>query len=96
MFYDTCREDDKLWPMPDRVGRQELEIVMGNEHISFTVSRLSSVLNLVLDFLTHVIDSKDRLISRRTRKQGSRRTASLLLSDSGSKVSGVLVDFPAF
>ncbi len=32
-----CREDDKLWPMPDRVGRQELEIIMGDEHISFTV-----------------------------------------------------------
>lgn len=31
------REDDKNWPMPDRVGRQELEIVLNNEHISFTV-----------------------------------------------------------
>lgn len=31
------REDDKNWPEPDRVGRQELEVVMGNEHISFTV-----------------------------------------------------------
>lgn len=32
-----CREDDKLWPQPDREGRQELEIVLGNEHICFTV-----------------------------------------------------------
>jgi protein mago nashi len=33
----TNREDDKHWPQPDRVGKQELEIVIGNDHISFTV-----------------------------------------------------------
>ena len=27
------KEDDHNWPEPDRVGRQELEIVMGTEHI---------------------------------------------------------------
>jgi hypothetical protein len=32
-----CREDDRNWPEPDRIGKQELEIVMNNEHISFTV-----------------------------------------------------------
>lgn len=32
------REDDNKWPAPDRVGRQELEIVFGGQHISFTVS----------------------------------------------------------
>lgn len=32
------REDDHNWPEPDRVGRQELEVKLGNEHISFTVS----------------------------------------------------------
>lgn len=31
------REDDKEWPEPDRVGRQELEIIFDDEHISFTV-----------------------------------------------------------
>lgn len=31
------REDDKEWPEPDRVGRQELEIICDDEHISFTV-----------------------------------------------------------
>merc|ERR1739836_26001 len=35
---DIMKEDDELWPAPDRVGRQELEIVMGDEHISFTTS----------------------------------------------------------
>lgn len=34
------KEDDANWPEPDRVGRQELEIVMGNEHISFTTSKI--------------------------------------------------------
>lgn len=29
--------DDKLWPMPDKIGRQELEIVIGDTHINFTV-----------------------------------------------------------
>lgn len=32
------REDDHNWPEPDRVGRQELEVKLGKEHISFTVS----------------------------------------------------------
>lgn len=35
------REDDHNWPEPDRVGRQELEVKLGKEHISFTVSRPS-------------------------------------------------------
>lgn len=26
---DIMQEDDNLWPSPDRVGRQELEIVIG-------------------------------------------------------------------
>jgi protein mago nashi len=40
------KEDDNNWPTPDRVGRQELEIVMGNEHISFTTTKLGSVLQV--------------------------------------------------
>jgi len=32
-FVQIMKEDDHNWPEPDRVGRQELEIVMGNEHI---------------------------------------------------------------
>lgn len=30
------QEDDETWPEPDRVGRQELEILYNDEHISFT------------------------------------------------------------
>lgn len=32
--------------MPDRVGRQELEIICGNEHICFTTSKIGSLLNV--------------------------------------------------
>lgn len=34
---EILKEDDRDWPEPDSVGRQELEVVMGDEHISFTV-----------------------------------------------------------
>jgi protein mago nashi len=34
---EVMKEDDNLWPEPDRIGKQELEIVLGEEHISFTV-----------------------------------------------------------
>lgn len=37
------KEDDSNWPEPDRVGRQELEVVLGKEHISFSTSKLGSL-----------------------------------------------------
>lgn len=40
------KEDDNNWPEPDRIGRQELEIVMGNEHISFTTSKIGSLVDV--------------------------------------------------
>lgn len=43
---ELLKEDDNNWPMPDRVGRQELEIVMGSEHISFTTTKLGSLLQV--------------------------------------------------
>lgn len=42
---DVMQEDDKLWPVPDRIGRQELEIVMGDHHISFTTSKIGSLMD---------------------------------------------------
>ena len=39
----TC--DDAKWPEPDKVGRQELEIVAGKEHISFTTTKIGSLLD---------------------------------------------------
>eukprot|EP01007_Sphenomonas_quadrangularis_P001402 NODE_2349_length_621_cov_122.229021_g1996_i0.p1 GENE.NODE_2349_length_621_cov_122.229021_g1996_i0~~NODE_2349_length_621_cov_122.229021_g1996_i0.p1 ORF type:complete len:155 (+),score=31.11 NODE_2349_length_621_cov_122.229021_g1996_i0:23-466(+) len=43
---EIMKEDDKLWPEPDRVGRQELEIVLGNEHISFTTTKIGSLIEI--------------------------------------------------
>ena len=40
------QEDDSKWPEPDRTGRQELEIIMGNEHISFATTKLGSMLEV--------------------------------------------------
>ena len=42
----SAQEDDALWPQPDRVGRQELEIVIGDEHISFTTSKIGSLVDV--------------------------------------------------
>jgi len=44
-------KDDAQWPEPDRVGRQELEIVFDKEHISFTTSKIGK--------LKEVTDSRD-------------------------------------
>jgi protein mago nashi len=35
--------DDAKWPEPDRNGRQELEVVCGKEHISFTCSKVGTM-----------------------------------------------------
>ena len=38
------KEDDGNWPPPDRVGRQELEVILGDQHISFTTTKLGSLM----------------------------------------------------
>lgn len=38
MDSEITKEDDHSWPEPDRVGRQELEVKIGSEHIHFTVT----------------------------------------------------------
>ena len=43
---EVTKEDDHRWPAPDRDGRQELEIKMGSEHISFTCSKIGSLVNV--------------------------------------------------
>ena len=42
---------EMIWPEADHVGRQELEIKLGDEHISFTCTKIGSLLD--------VQDSKD-------------------------------------
>lgn len=43
---EILSEDDRLWPLPDKVGRQELEVIVGEEHIRFTTSKLGSLLDV--------------------------------------------------
>ncbi|XP_063716409.1 protein mago nashi homolog [Symsagittifera roscoffensis] len=45
MDSEIMKEDDEQWPQPDRVGRQELEIVMEKEHICFTTSKINSLVD---------------------------------------------------
>ncbi|CAD8206777.1 unnamed protein product [Paramecium octaurelia] len=40
---EIIKENDSKWPAPDKIGRQELEIKLGNAHISFTTSKLGSI-----------------------------------------------------
>ena len=35
---EIIEEDDSKWPEPNTDGRQELEILLDNKHIFFTVS----------------------------------------------------------
>jgi protein mago nashi len=42
----VMKEDDGNWPEPDKIGRQELEIVMGDEHISFSTAKIGSLLDV--------------------------------------------------
>jgi len=42
------REDDSKWPKKDIVGKQELEIRVGNDHISFEVRSLLPSLRFLL------------------------------------------------
>ncbi|KAJ9520137.1 hypothetical protein QJQ45_030053, partial [Haematococcus lacustris] len=43
---EVVKEDDNQWPEPDRVGRQELEVIVDGKHISFTCTKLGSVLQV--------------------------------------------------
>ena len=43
---DIVQEDDSMWPQADRIGRQELEIVHGETHISFTTSKIGSLVDV--------------------------------------------------
>uniref|UniRef100_A0A5S6R0U2 Mago nashi protein n=1 Tax=Trichuris muris TaxID=70415 RepID=A0A5S6R0U2_TRIMR len=40
---EILEEDDGLWPEPNRLGAQELEIVMDGHHISFTCAKTLSL-----------------------------------------------------
>jgi len=43
---EIVREDDKNWPEPNQDGRQEFEVVLGNQHISFATAKIGSLLDV--------------------------------------------------
>ncbi|KAI1712848.1 mago nashi protein domain-containing protein [Ditylenchus destructor] len=43
---EIMNEDDANWPEPDRVGRQELEILSGSDHVSFTTSKIGCLVEV--------------------------------------------------
>ncbi|KAH7727534.1 mago nashi protein [Aphelenchoides avenae] len=43
---EIMKEDDSNWPEPDRVGRQELEVLNGDEHVSFTTSKIGCLVDV--------------------------------------------------
>jgi len=43
---DVMKADDAQWPEPDKDGTQELEIVLDNEHISFTTNKIGSLMEV--------------------------------------------------
>ena len=101
---EIVREDDKNWPEPNQDGRQEFEVVIGNQHISFAVRTPCSSAapptpgERGLPLLTPpppahpCTDGQDRLAARRTRVDGSGRLADLLLPDPGPQMPRLLVD----
>ncbi|RPB28269.1 Mago nashi protein [Terfezia boudieri ATCC MYA-4762] len=43
---EIMKEDDTKWPPKDKDGRQELEIRLGNEHISFETAKIGSLVDV--------------------------------------------------
>lgn len=43
---EIMKEDDTKWPPKSRDGRQELEIRLGNEHISFETAKIGSLVDV--------------------------------------------------
>ncbi|KAJ5578073.1 Protein mago nashi [Penicillium hispanicum] len=43
---EILKEDDSKWPQKNKDGRQELEIRLGNEHISFETAKIGSLVDV--------------------------------------------------
>ena len=43
---EIAKESDRDWPEGDRVGTQELEIILGDDHISLTTAKIGSLLDV--------------------------------------------------
>jgi hypothetical protein len=67
---EIMKEDDSRWPQKNKDGRQELEIRLGNDHISFEVGYKPRRL-IQGDADDHPTDSKDWVARRCDRVRGS-------------------------
>uniref|UniRef100_A0A1Y1L1Y9 Mago nashi n=1 Tax=Photinus pyralis TaxID=7054 RepID=A0A1Y1L1Y9_PHOPY len=43
---EIVKEDDSKWPQKNKDGRQELEIRLGNDHISFETAKIGSLVDV--------------------------------------------------
>ncbi|CAG9977717.1 unnamed protein product [Clonostachys byssicola] len=43
---EIIKEDDAKWPQKNKDGRQELEIRLGNDHISFETAKIGSLVDV--------------------------------------------------
>ncbi|KAI5867346.1 Mago nashi protein [Durotheca rogersii] len=43
---EIMKEDDAKWPQKNKDGRQELEIRLGNDHISFEATKIGSLIDV--------------------------------------------------
>ena len=43
---EVAKEDDAKWPQKNKDGRQELEIKMGNDHVSFETAKIGSLVDV--------------------------------------------------
>ncbi|KAI1326479.1 Mago nashi protein [Xylariaceae sp. FL0255] len=43
---EIMKEDDSKWPQKNKDGRQELEIRLGNDHISFETAKIGSLIDV--------------------------------------------------
>ncbi|CAK7217317.1 hypothetical protein SCUCBS95973_003107 [Sporothrix curviconia] len=43
---EITKEDDAKWPKKNKDGRQELELRIGNEHISFETAKIGSLVDV--------------------------------------------------
>lgn len=94
----TCiyREDDGKWPTKNKDGKQELEIRLGNDHISFEASRHGVKVWVAYTELTRRIDCQDWIDQRRDGIGRPRRPPSLLLSGARPQGSCFQSDCAAF
>lgn len=85
------REDDTKWPQKNKDGRQELEIRLGSEHISFEVFRRPALQREVL----MSTDCQNWLFARCTGLVRPRRSPRVLLPCSRPEGSRLLINFAA-